>query len=299
VTIKIGGVSSLRIKNLNSPDSVLQDARMRADAVEIGDITVYREVDQPGWRWSTDHRDMVGTEWCEARHVGVVLSGRVGVLLRDGTTGEIGADDVFEIPPGHDAWTIGSEPAVVIEWTGFRAWSPPMHGAPRRVLTTLLFTDLVGSTPTLVRVGDAAWREALSAHYEAARIEIERFRGHEVETTGDGLLATFLGPAAALGCAAAIRSIAAREGLRVRAGLHVGEVEQVGSGVRGVAVNEAARIMGVARPDEILVSETTRVLAAAAGLAFEDRGLHELKGFPAASRLFAYAGDDVRVATED
>src|SRR5262249_17285781 len=201
-----------------------------------GDITVYREVDQPGWRWSTHHRDLVGTEWCEARHVGVVISGRFGVLLRDGTTGEIGPDDVFEIPPGHDAWTIGDEPALVIEWTGFRAWSPPEHGASERVLTTLLFTDLVGSAETLVRLGDKA----------GAGIELEGFRGHEVETTGDGLLATFQGPAAALGCAAAIRWIAAREGLRVRAGLHVGEVEQVGNRVRGAAVNEAARIMAAA-----------------------------------------------------
>jgi hypothetical protein len=199
---------------------------MHADAVEIGDITVYREVDQSGWRWSVHHRDMVGTEWCEARHVGVVISGCFGVLLRDGTTGEIGPDDVFEIPPGHDAWTIGTEPAVVIEWTGFRAWSPPTGGVHERVLTTLLFTDLVGSTATLVRLGDTAWRETLSAHYEAARIELERFRGHEVETTGDGLLATFQGPAAGVGCAAAIRSVAAREGLQVRAGLHVGEVER-------------------------------------------------------------------------
>jgi class 3 adenylate cyclase len=292
-------MSTLRIKNLNSPDSVLRDARMHADAVEIGDITVYREVDQPGWRWSIHHRDIVGTEWCEARHVGVVISGRFGVLLRDGTTGEMGPDDVFEIPPGHDAWTIGSEPAVVIEWAGFRAWSPPLGGVHERVLTTLLFADLVGSTATLVRVGDAAWRQALSAHYEAARIELERFRGHEVETTGDGLLATFQGPAAAIGCAAAIRSVAAREGLRVRAGLHVGEVEHVGNGVRGVAVNEAARIMAVAGPDEILVSETTRVLATAAGLAFEDHGLHELKGFPAASRLFAYVGLDFRAPSGD
>jgi class 3 adenylate cyclase len=272
---------------------------MHADVVEIGDVTVYREVDQPGWRWSVDHRNLVGTEWCEARHMGVVVSGRFGVLLRDGTTGVIGPDDVFEIPPGHDAWTIGDEPTLVIEWTGFRAWSPAMHEVPGRVLTTLLFTDLVGSTQTLVRLGDAAWRVALSAHYEAARIELERFRGHEVETTGDGLLATFLGPAAALGCAAAIRSVAAQEGLRIRAGVHVGEVEQVSDGVRGVAVHEAARIMAAARPDEILVSETTRVLAAAAGLTFEDRGLHELKGFPTASRLFAYAGADVQSHTED
>lgn len=94
-------------------------------------------------------------------------------------------------------------------------------------------------------------------------------------------------------------AIAAREGLQVRAGLHVGEVEHVGNGVRGMAVHEAARIMAVARPDEILVSETTRVLATAAGLTFEDRGLHELKGLPAPSRLFAYVGGEVRVPTGD
>jgi class 3 adenylate cyclase len=291
-------VSTLLIKNLNSPDSTLRDPRMHADAVEIGDITVYREIDEPGWRWSIHHRDLVGTEWCEARHVGVVISGRFGVLMRDGTTGEIGPDDVFEIPPGHDAWTIGDEPALMIEWTGFRAWSPPTHGVHERVLTTLLFTDLVGSTATLVRLGDAAWRDALSAHYEAARIELERFRGHEVETTGDGLLATFQGPAAALGCAAAIRSIAGREGLRVRAGLHVGEVEHVGSRVRGAAVNEAARIMAAAEADEILVSDTTRVLAQAAGLTFEDRGLHILRGFPDARHLFAYIASDSAAQTD-
>jgi class 3 adenylate cyclase len=283
-------MSGLRIRNLNRPDSVLEDRRMRAEVVEIGDFTVYREIEQPGWRWSTDHRDLVGTEWCEARHVGVVISGRFGVLLRDGTTGECGPDDVFEIPPGHDAWTIGDEPALMIQWSGFRAWSPPTPGVHGRVLTTLLFTDLVNSTATLVRLGDAAWREALSAHYEAARRELDRFRGQEIETTGDGLLATFLGPAAALARADAIRSIAAREGMSVRAGLHVGEIERVASGIRGAAVNETARIMAVAKPDEILVSETARALATAAGLRFEDRGLHELKGFPDARRLFAFVG---------
>ena len=100
-------MSPLRIKNLNSPDSTVQDLLSHAQAVDLGDITIYREVDQPGWRWSTHHQGLVGTEWCEARHVGVVLSGRFGLLLRDGTTGECGPDDVFELPPGHDAWTIG------------------------------------------------------------------------------------------------------------------------------------------------------------------------------------------------
>jgi class 3 adenylate cyclase len=293
----MGSMSILRIKNLNTPDSSVSDPLSHAEAVELGDVTVYREVDQPGWKWSAHHRGLVGTDWCEARHVGMVLSGRFGVLMRDGTTGECGPDDVFELPPGHDAWTIGDEPVVSIEWTGYHAWTPPTGGVHERVLTTILFTDLVGSTAMLVRVGDAAWREALSAHYETARVQLERFRGREVETTGDGLLATFVSPASALECAAAIRSVAVRDGLQIRAGLHVGEVDLVGSNVRGAAVNETARIVAEARPGEILVSETTRILAESPGLAFQDRGLHELKGFPDARRLFSYEG--VVSATEE
>ena len=202
----MASMSILRIKNLNDPDSSVSDPLSHAEAVELGDVTVYREVDQPGWKWSAHHQGLVGTDWCEARHVGMVLSGRFGVLMRDGTTGECGPDDVFELPPGHDAWTIGDEPVVSIEWTGYHAWTPPTGGVHERVLTTILFTDLVGSTAMLVRAGDAAWREALSAHYETARVQLERFRGREVETTGDGLLATFVSPASALRCAAAIRS---------------------------------------------------------------------------------------------
>jgi class 3 adenylate cyclase len=281
-------MAALRIKNLGTPDSTLREESVHVDVVEVGDFTVYREVEQPGWRWSTHHRGLVGTEWCEARHVGVLLSGRFGVLLRDGTTGEVGPNDVFELPPGHDSWVIGDEPAVMIEWTGFSTWAPPSATAHRRMLTTLLFTDLVASTDLIARLGDRAWRDALSAHYEAARSELDRFRGREVATTGDGLLATFVGPAAALACAAAIRALAVRDGLSIRAGVHVGEVEQVGSSVRGVAVHEAARVMGAAGPDEILVTETTRALADAPHLEFEDRGQHELKGLPGPRRLFAY-----------
>jgi class 3 adenylate cyclase len=153
---------------------------------------------------------------------------------------------------------------------------------------TLLFTDVVDSTVTATRVGDAAWRDLLSRHYEMARAELERHNGREVNTTGDGLLATFDGPASALRCAAALRAASHREELRIRASVHVGEVELVGNDVRGVAVHEAARILGVAGADEILVSATTRALAGSAGLAFEPRGSRELKGLPGAWELYAY-----------
>jgi class 3 adenylate cyclase len=137
------------------------------------------------------------------------------------------------------------------------------------------------------RLGDVAWRDVLSAHYEATRAALERHHGHEVNTTGDGLLATFDGPAAALRCAAAVGRAAGREGLQIRASVHVGEVEVVGTDVRGVAVHEAARILSAAAANEILVSTTTRALVGSAGFVFRPRGTHVLKGLPGEWELFA------------
>jgi class 3 adenylate cyclase len=275
-------------KNLREPDDRISFPGVVEDVVEIGGLTVGRVVQEPGWRWSTHVRPIVGGDWCQARHVGVVLAGRYGALFSDGTTAEFGPDDVYDIRPGHDGWTIGDEPAVLIEWAGLRAFAGPRAGVHGRVLATLLFTDLVDSTATAVRLGETVWREALSLHYGAARAELERFRGREITTTGDGLLAMFDGPALALRCAAAVRAGAARASLSIRAGVHVGEVQVAGSGIQGVAVHEAARIMAAAAPDEILVSETTKALAEPAGLTFEDRGTHQLKGLPDARRLYAY-----------
>jgi class 3 adenylate cyclase len=214
--------------------------------------------------------------------------GSVRRAAKDGTVLEFGPDDVYDIASEHDGYTIGDEPCVVIEWSGLRAFAGFRAGSHGRVLVTLLFTDLVSSTVMASRLGDVAWRELLSRHFEAARAELERFGGREVTTTGDGLLATFNGPAQALRCAAAIRRAAGREGLQVRVGVHVGEVELVGADVRGVAVHEAARIMARAGQGEILVSEITRTVSLASGLVFEDRGIHPLKGLPGGWRLFAY-----------
>ena len=277
-------------KNLGQPEEIVELEGIREDAVEIGDFTVARVVAQPGWRWSLHMRAQVGTEWCEAHHVGWQLSGRAGFLLRDGTTVEIVPDDVYDIPPGHDGYVIGDEPAVGIEWSGLRTWIGPIASHGDRVLLTLLFTDLVGSTTIAARIGDTAWRELLSAHFVAARGALERNRGREVATTGDGMLATFDSPVRALRCAIAIRESAGRAELHLRAAVHVGEVELVGEDVRGVAVHEAARVMATAAADEILVSETARALASGAGLTFEDRGEHTLKGFEGRRRLYALVG---------
>ena len=281
-------MGEVRAKNLMSPDETLEFPGIKVQQVDVGDLTVGRIVTQPGWRWSTHVRPRVGGDWCEARHVGIVLSGRFEVVMRDGTTLRFGPEDVFEIPPGHDGYTLGDEPCVQIEWSGLRAFAGfRFAGASSRALVTLLFTDLVDSTAMAKRLGDAAWRDVLSTHYEATRVSLERHHGHEVNTTGDGLLATFDGPAAALRCAAAIGRAAGREGLHIRASVHVGEVELVGTDVRGVAVHEAARILGAAAADEILVSTTTHALAGNAGFVFQPRGTHTFKGLPGEWELFA------------
>jgi class 3 adenylate cyclase len=279
----------VRAKNLTSPDETLEFPGIKVQQVDIGDLTVGRIVIEPGWRWYTHVRPHVGGEWCEARHVGVVLSGRFEIVMRDGTTRQFGPEDVFEIPPGHDGYTVGDEPCVQIEWSGLRAFAGfRLAGTYNRALVTLLFTDLVDSTVMADRLGDRAWRDLLSTHYEATRTALERHHGHEVNTTGDGLLATFDAPAAALHCAAAISEATAREGLQIRASVHVGEVELVGTDVRGIAVHEAARILSQAAAGEILVSATTRALAGSSGFAFRSRGTRILKGLQGEWELFAY-----------
>lgn len=275
-------------KNFDSPEESVELPGIQEHMVEIGGMTVCRTVQDPGWRWSEHAKPAVGGEWCEARHVGVVVSGAWGAILRDGTELEFGPGDVYDMPPGHDGYTIGDEPCVLIEWMGMRALAGRRAEFHDRALVTLLFTDIVESTATLLGEGDTRWRERLEMHYASARVELERFRGREVNSTGDGVLAVFDAPARALRCASAIRRKAAREGLDIRAGVHAGEVVIAGQDVRGLAVHEAARIMSKAQPGEVLVSDTTCALVRGTGLEFEDRGEHELKGLPERRRLFAF-----------
>jgi len=155
-----------------------------------------------------------------------------------------------------------------------------------RVLATVLFTDIVGSTEHAAALGDRRWRDLLEAHDGAVRREVARFRGREVNTTGDGFLLTFDGPARAIQCARAIRDAARSLGLSIRAGLHTGECEIIGDGVGGIAVHIGARVAAQAEPDEVLVSSTVKDLVAGSGLRFEGRGFHTLKGVPDEWRLF-------------
>jgi len=275
-------------KNFDEPDEVIDVPGVRVQVVDLGDVTVGHMVNEPGWRWSTHMQPVVGGEWCQARHVGFVISGRLGIEFADGTSAEFRAGDVFDIPPGHDGFTIGDEPCVQVEWSGLRAWAGFPTGIHSRVLATLLFSDLVDSTALAAELGDTRWRQLLSELFEASRAELERFGGREVDTTGDGMLARFEGPARALHCAAALHRCAAKHDVRIRVGVHVGEVELVGKDVRGITVHEAARVMAAAAPGEILVSDLTRALAGASGLRFEDRGTHALKGLDGEWHLSAY-----------
>jgi class 3 adenylate cyclase len=160
---------------------------------------------------------------------------------------------------------------------------------PERVLATVMFTDLVGSTERATELGDARWRELLATHQAAVRRELSRFRGREVKTLGDGYLATFDGPARAIRCGHAITEAARSSGLEVRIGLHSGEVELMDDDVGGIAVHIAARVGALAAPGEVLVSSTVKDLVAGSGIAFEDRGTKRLKGISDEWRLFGAA----------
>jgi class 3 adenylate cyclase len=162
---------------------------------------------------------------------------------------------------------------------------------PDRVLATVLFTDIVGSTEKVAALGDRRWRDLLEGHHDLVRRELGRFRGREIDTTGDGFLATFDGPARAVRCASAIASGVPALGLVVRAGLHTGEVELRNDKVSGLAVHIGARVAAAAGAGEILVSSTVKDLVAGSGLRFRDRGLHTLKGVPGDWRLFAHEAE--------
>jgi class 3 adenylate cyclase len=161
--------------------------------------------------------------------------------------------------------------------------------ADDRVLATVLFTDIVDSTRWAAEMGDRDWHALLDAHDAVVRAQLARFRGREVNTSGDGFLAMFDGPQRAIRCAMAIRDAVQSLGIQVRAGLHTGECEVRGDDIGGIGVHIGARVSALAGPNDVLVSSTLRDLVIGSGLEFEDRGTHELKGVPGEWRLFAVA----------
>ena len=281
-------MTRLQHKKLEHPDEVRPYlARGRTEIFQLDDIVVGRMIMEPGWRWSVDVRPTVGTERCPYHHMGLALSGVLHVELEDGSELDIGPNEVYEIPAGHEAWVVGDEAWVALDFAGARAYARPAAGTGERILVTLLFTDIVESTATLERIGDKAWRDLLSRHRERMQTELDRFRGREIASTGDGMLAAFDGSARGVSCAESMVEASHELGLSIRAGLHTGEVEVVPGGVRGLAVHTAARIMALAGADEVFVSSTTHELLAGSGLEFESRGFHSLKGIAGDREVFA------------
>jgi DNA-binding SARP family transcriptional activator/pimeloyl-ACP methyl ester carboxylesterase len=211
--------------------------------------------------------------------------------FRDGTRfmGEqIPGARVVELPGiDHLPWE-GDRDAVLDEIERFLA-GVSGDPEPDRVLATLLFTDIAESTAKVAELGDRAWNELLTRHHRLVRAQLARFRGLEVDAAGDGLFATFDGPARAVRCASAIVASVRDLGIEVRAGVHTGEIERSDSSVRGIAVHIGARIAAAARPGEVLVSSTVKDIVAGSGIGFEERGEHELAGVPGTWRLFAAA----------
>jgi class 3 adenylate cyclase len=160
---------------------------------------------------------------------------------------------------------------------------------PDKVLATVLFSDIVGSTARAAELGDVGWRELLAAHHGRVRTQLARFRGVELDTAGDGFFARFDGPARAIRCALAIRDAVREIGIEVRLGLHAGECEVLDAKVAGIAVAIGARVSARAAAGEVLVSQTVKDLVAGSGIGFDDRGLAELKGVPGEWRLYAVA----------
>jgi class 3 adenylate cyclase len=189
--------------------------------------------------------------------------------------------------PGRDHFGVGDDLDVLSSTIEEFATGRPRAVTSDRVLTTVLFTDIVGSTGVASAMGDHAWRVLLDRHDDAVARQLERYKGVAVKHTGDGMAATFDGPARAVTCACAIRDALRGIGLEIRAGLHTGEVERRGEDISGLGVHIAARVASLAGPSEVIVSRTVTDLVVGSGIEFDDRGAHELKGVPGEWQLFA------------
>jgi pimeloyl-ACP methyl ester carboxylesterase len=195
---------------------------------------------------------------------------------------------LVELPGDDHLPFVGDQDEILDAIEEFLTGVPPA-ARPDRVLATVLFTDVVGSTERAVALGDRRWREVLADHHRLGRREVERFRGREIDTTGDGFLATFDGPVRAIRCAQACIAAARSLDLELRAGVHTGEIELMDGGVGGLGVHIGARVAAEAGPGKVLVSRTVTDLVAGSGIAFEERGVRSLKGVPGEWPLFAVA----------
>ena len=281
----------LQRRPFGEPDDVREVLNGRLEIYDLGDIRLGRSVLQPGWRWSESIKPIARIEFCEDHHIGFSMSGSAQVRMRGGAELTIGPEQFYGIPPGHDSWVIGDEPWVTVTWQPSTAFARSEGGGYDRILATLLVT-IVESTVRMIELGDGAWRDLLARHNLAVRGLLDRFRGREVTTTGDGFIAVFDGAERAIRAAQEIGLAARQLGIEVRAGVHSGEIELEGDNVRGASMHIAARIVDLAGPGEVIASWATRELLAGSPIGFTDRGLQELKGVTEPRRVYLVEPDE-------
>jgi class 3 adenylate cyclase len=276
----------LQRKASTKPDEVREFQNGKVNVVQLGEQAFARFVFQPGWVWSKDVAAIAGTATCQHRHLGYTISGSLHVRMDDGVELTIGPGDVYEIPPGHDAWVVGDEPWDSIEFASARSFGAARDELGRRTLATVLFSDIVDSTLKLAELGDRAWAGVVQEHNVRVRRALDQYLGKEMATLGDGFLALFDGPARAVRAAIQMSDAVADLGLAIRIGIHTGEVEIDGGQARGVAVHLAARVAAIGGGGQILVSSMTHDLLDGSGLEFDVHGQYELKGLRGARTLF-------------
>lgn len=279
-------MAKLQRRLLGEPDDAREVPFGRLETYVVGGVRIGRSILQPGWRWSESIKPIARTDLCESPHIGLSVSGSARVRMREGAELLIEPGQMYEVPAGHDTWVVGDEPWVSITWQASTAWMRSEGGASDRVVATLLVTDIVDSTSRALEMGDGAWRDLLGRHNVAVRAVLDRYRGREVATTGDGFVAMFDGAERAIRAAQEIQRATSSIGVQVRAAVHTGELEVEADDVRGAAVHIATRIADLAGPGEVYASWATRELLAGSPITFEDLGEHELKGVTDARRVY-------------
>ena len=282
-------MARLQRRRFSESDDVRLIPHGKIDVVAMDDRVIGRMTYEPGWRWSVDVKPIAATQTCQFHHVGVTLSGRLRVQMEDGVELEIGPGEGFEIPPGHDAWVVGDEAWVSVDFEAMRAFARTQASPGRRVLSSILFTDIVDSTARAVTYGPARWGDMVGRHNEIAERVIDAHDGRLVKTTGDGVIGLFDSAERAVRAAAALGDAIGPLGISIRTAVHTGEVELTATDVRGVAVHAAARMMSVAEPGDVVVSATVRELVDGTDIDFDDHGLHQLKGLPGQRQLYRLA----------
>lgn len=279
-------MARLQRKRFTESDDVRLVPRGRIDIVELDDQVVGLIQWDPGWRWSVDLKPTAGTQTCQFHHLGYAISGRLRVQMEDGIELELGPGDVFEIPPGHDAWVVGDEPYRSVDFEAMRNFARPKAASGRRVLGSIVMTDIVDSTARAVEVGPSRWRDLVSEHNKLAERVIEQHGGRLVKTTGDGVIGFFDSSERAVDTARTMVDALGQLAVSIRAAVETGEVELATDDVRGIAVHAAARMMAAGQPGDVVVSSTVRHLLDGSELAFEDYGIHDLKGLPGPRQLY-------------